>query len=160
MFGLLPPGDELVSADYSVDGGSPVSKALDALPGESLPIGNTTYFKSPALNMGSHNLTIRVTNTSLTRNYTLDYFDVATPIPVANTATAFSVKAGDAGVKVGVVIAGVLCAFILGVLMAFAFQWVRRRRSKSSGDIEAKEKTRDVESDIVPEIGAFYLVEF
>lgn len=69
----------MVSADYSIDGGPPMRKALDALENESLPLGNSSYFISPTLLNSPLNLSITVTDTGLGRNYTLDFFDILSP---------------------------------------------------------------------------------
>lgn len=76
---LLPPGDGLVSADYSIDGGPAMRKALDALVNESLLLGNSSYFISPTLLDSPHNLSITVTDTGLGRNYAEDFFDILSP---------------------------------------------------------------------------------
>lgn len=136
MFGLLPPGDVLVSADYSIDGGPPVSKALDALVNESLPLGNSSYFVSPKLSMGPHNITVKVTNSGVGRNYTLDFFDVRSPDQEDMPVDAQVKKSGT---NVGAIVAGILVAFILGTILAFAAQCIRRR-VRSSGKESSEEK--------------------
>lgn len=146
MFGLLPPGDNLVSADYSIDGGPPVSKALDALVNESLPLGNSSYFVSPKLPMGLHNLTVKVTDTGVGRNYTLDFFDVRSP-----DQEEVAAQAKKSSTNVGAIVAGILAAFVLGIVLAFAVQWIRRHaRSSRRGAGKGEEKA---ESRINSETG-------
>lgn len=136
VFGLLPPGDDLVSADYSIDSGPPVSKALDALVNESLPLGNSSYFVSPKLPMGPHNITVKVTNTGVGRNYTLDFFDVRSP-----NQEEVAAQTKRSSTNVGAIVAGILAAFVLGIVLAFAVQWIRRHaRSSRRGAGKGEEK--------------------
>lgn len=126
VIGLLPPGNEPVSANYIIDGGPPQSKQLEASTGVTSFIGNETLFTSAYLPSGSHNITIVVTQTGHGRNYTLDNFYVIQSPPShtdASTLPSSSSKRSDAGAIVG----GVLGAFAFFLLLAILF-FLRRRR--------------------------------
>lgn len=147
MFGLLPPGDDLVSAYYSIDGGPPVSRSLVDLMNGTLPVGNATYFVSPDLTMGSHNLTIMVTNTSQGRNYTLDYFHVLRP---SGEELPSAVSTAKPHTNVGVILAAVLSGFILAITLTLAARWFwRRRRRYVSNESNRQKGLSEQELDTV-----------
>lgn len=154
MFGLLPSGEGLVSADYSIDGGPPMRKELDALVNESLPLGNSSYFISPTLLNGPHNLSITVTDTGLGRNYTLDFFDILSPSSEPNVKTP-STTEDTRKPDAGIIVAGVVSVVALVVFLAFGLRWIWRRRARPATETELN-KEKDAESYMVTEIGRYY----
>ena len=60
VFGLLPPGDDPVSANYSIDGGPSKTGALSNSSAANTFIGNWSLFTSPQLKYGNHNISIIV----------------------------------------------------------------------------------------------------
>ena len=130
VYGLLPPGNEPVSANYSIDNGTPQSKSLDA----STSVGNTfvansSFFVSPQLAYGNHTISIVVTETGQNgRNYSLDFFDFARPIdppPLPGSATGRTKR------NIGAIAGGVVGALVTIVIIIIIFLWTRRRKVQS-----------------------------
>lgn len=121
-----------MSANYSIDGGPPQSKQLEASTGVNSFIGNETLFTSEYLPSGTHNISIVVTQTGNGRNYTLDNFYVIQSPPPQSDAKAQ--KSSSSGKNnTGAIVGGVLGAFAFFLLLAILFfLWRRRRMGQSS----------------------------
>ena len=134
VFGLLPPGSEPVSASYSIDGGPPQTRTLEASPSTSYFIGNTTYFGSQQLTNTGHNLTISVEQTGQNgRDFTLDYFEVVqvksnSSQNMSSSSNKISGSKSGGGSHVGAIVGGILGAFAF-LLLAGLFLFFRRRKT-------------------------------
>ena len=135
VFGLLPPGEEPVSANYSIDGGHSIRRSLSGSPNDVSFLGNITLFMSPRLRYGSHNISIVVDETGQNgRNYTLDFFEVVQPkvdtldqVP-SSTQTP---TASRSQTNVAAIVGGVLGTLLLLSITLGFFFWARRRKVRS-----------------------------
>ena len=132
VFGFLPPGEEPVSAGYSIDGGSPQVKSLESSPYVDVLYGNTTLFMSPPLKFGDHNISIVVNETGQNgRNFTLDYFQVIQPEGDFSNQTAGAgqeLATTNSKNDIAAIVGGVVGASISLIIVLLLILWMRRRK--------------------------------
>ena len=134
VFGLLPPGEEPVSANYSIDGGPSTRNSLSGSPYEVSFLGNFSLFVSPQLQNGTHNISIVVDETGQNgRNYALDYFEVVRPrVGTLHQfpSSARTQTARRSETNVTAIVGGVLGALLFLTITLGLFLWARRRKAR------------------------------
>ena len=118
VFGLLPPGNDTVTATYLIDGEGH-RRTLPSTESAEF-IANQTYFRSSELSNGGHNLTIVVNQASASRMYTLDRFQVVEPLSPA-TGT------NPATINIGLLVGGIVGAVAFSAIVTSLF-WRWRTR--------------------------------
>ena len=132
VFGLLPPGDDPVSANYSIDGGPSKTGALSNSSTANTFIGNWSLFTSPQLKYGNHNISIIVNEAGQNgRNYTLDYFQVIQPTSSQIPNDKKSTSAMKSKNNVAVIVGGVMGALECLTLALIFLLWRRRNKAQS-----------------------------
>lgn len=126
VIGLLPPGNFSVSANYSIDGGIPETHSLVPLFGTDSIVGNTTFFTSAPLPFGSHTIDIVLLEAEQSRNYSIDYLEVITPLTVPAAHGPAAISGDKSGANVSAIVGGTLGSLSL-VLCAALLYWLRRR---------------------------------
>ena len=128
VFGLLPPGNDTVSATYILDR-EIYQETLSSSMETTQYIANSTYFQMKGLTNDNHKLSIIVTQASASRMYTLDRFQVVEPLPPATGTKASTVN-------IGLLVGGIVGAVAFSAIVTSLFwRWrmrVVRRSSRPS----------------------------
>lgn len=143
--GLLPPGHSSVSANYSIDGAAPQTMSLEPLSGTNSPVGNTTFFTSPNLPFANHTLDIAVTESGLSRNYSIDYLEIVIPSTLSSTEGSASNSKRDSRLNVGAIVGAVIGSLILILGLALLYwlwgrRFFRRTSSQDPETVQSDEK--------------------
>lgn len=126
--GVLP-----TNGTYSIDGGAPVPYRIDGLPNRSTSIYFQTFFTTPDLPVGPHNIVVTHQGAGGEVPLTLGALYItnsSAPDLPAPTQTAPPKPEQNASVPIGAIVGGVVTA--LAVICAIlAFFLLRRRRRRS-----------------------------
>ena len=121
VFGLLPPGNDTVTATYLIDGEGH-RRTLPSTESAEF-IANQTYFRSSELSNGGHNLTIVVNQASASRMYLLDSFQVADSSHSAHRVITISI---------GLLVGGIVGAIAFSAITTSLFWWWTIRKARRS----------------------------
>ncbi|OCB90020.1 hypothetical protein A7U60_g2781 [Sanghuangporus baumii] len=77
VLGMIQPGEDVIRANYSIDGGDPTTRRVPGL-SQDVPLYNQMLYASPILDDGYHNLTVQMVEIGNGRNYSFQMFNVLT----------------------------------------------------------------------------------
>ncbi|KAL5522751.1 hypothetical protein ACEPAG_8769 [Sanghuangporus baumii] len=77
VLGMIQSGEDVVRANYSIDGGDPTTGRVPGL-SQDVPLYFQMLYTSPILDDGYHNLTVQMVETGNGRNYSFQAFKVLT----------------------------------------------------------------------------------
>ncbi|EJC99240.1 uncharacterized protein FOMMEDRAFT_160833 [Fomitiporia mediterranea MF3/22] len=144
VFGIVPPGQGALVANYYVDSSSPSATNSEPILTQNTSMPDQLLFESSSiLGAGEHNLTIEVIQTGSDRNYTLSYFQVQ-PSTAVQTATPSNTTQIVLGVLGGVLL---LLAVVFGTRRAM--QWRKKRLQMIQHDFE-KQPAQTMNSSNLP----------
>ncbi|KAL5498973.1 hypothetical protein ACEPAH_1491 [Sanghuangporus vaninii] len=140
VLGMIQPGEDVIRANYSIDGGDPTPRRVPGL-SQDVPLYNQMLYTSPILDDGYHNLTVQMVEIGNGRNYSFQMFNVLTAgsNKTENNQQMATNDDGDhdhhhGDSKTAAIVGGVLGSiifFLLSFLLAFYF-WRRRRFAQMS----------------------------
>ncbi|KAL5498972.1 hypothetical protein ACEPAH_1490 [Sanghuangporus vaninii] len=128
VLGIIQPGEDVIRANYSIDGGDPTTRRVPGL-SQDVPLYNQTLYTSPILDDGYHNLTVQMVEIGNGRNYSFQMFNVLTA-GNNNTEHNQQMAANDVGDSKTAAIVGAVLGSVVFLLLAFqaAFYLRKRRR--------------------------------
>ncbi|KAL5522989.1 hypothetical protein ACEPAF_1256 [Sanghuangporus sanghuang] len=133
VLGMIQPGEDVIRANYSIDGGNPTTRRVPGL-SQNVPLYNQTLYTSPNLDDGYHNLTVQMAEIGNGRNYSFQMFNVlkAGEQNISHVVSAGGVHYGNSmtTLVVGAVLGSVV--FLLLAFQAVFYLWRRRRIMQTS----------------------------
>ncbi|EJC99241.1 uncharacterized protein FOMMEDRAFT_31318 [Fomitiporia mediterranea MF3/22] len=130
--GIVPPGQDNITAKYSIDGGHPVMSPVPII-SQSTPLLYQQFFMSQNLSDGLHNITIDVVETGPSRNYSFQSLQVFSDIDKDGSRSNDPV---GHGINAAAIVGGILgtVIFLLLCLLGAFYAWKRRGLARTSGN--------------------------
>ncbi|EJC99230.1 uncharacterized protein FOMMEDRAFT_160824 [Fomitiporia mediterranea MF3/22] len=155
--GMFPPGNDSLTANYSIDGGQPTLSSVPFI-SQSTSLLYQQFFASQNLSSGLHNITITILETGPSRNYSFQSFTVFQDIAEggSNTNSPHELD-GASDTNIAAIVGGVLGAVIVLLFCLLGWSHFKRRRMsllrRSTGTDESVNSASGINPFMLPPVG-------